>query len=231
MSTLIHSRQTKFQISYNFSLLPSSISHSFTTMSSTYSVIQPFHIIMKLMGFTLFTIDAKFKAKFKIFDWICLALAVCSVALINYFYWTAYVVIILPRPTVVNASVPYINLCQNFISIAIIIGSFVKRNEICQIFEKFNEIDEQLRVNFDVKFDYKSQKCKLIRWTIATFSAPGFIVILRVISGYRKQNRIGRKEDVLFYWYLSSAFIIMMSFKLVACAVKMRYETINECLR
>jgi hypothetical protein len=201
-------------------------------MSSPYTAIKPLHIFVKFLGFAVFSIDdTSLDSSVKVLDFFFILAAVLISIFIHYVYWTAYFVIVLPKPSVVNATVPYISLCQNFVCIAITVVSFIKRKDICDILKKLREVDDEFLQHFGVKFDYKRQRTKVIRLMLLLLSFPGVVIVVRFVSGYKKQYKIGRQQDVLFYWHMSSAISIMVVFWMAALGVRSRFEGINRCLR
>lgn len=201
-----------------------------SSQPSIYTSVYPLHIASKLLGFLIFTLDADFMPKFTRLDFIFIALATTINLAMNFIYWTTIFDFVFERSTIINISIPYITLAQNIIVIVIIISSFFKVDDVCEILRKFRDIDEEFE-NFKVKFDYKSDRRMIIKWIFALFLAIVVILIIRFSSNLYFSHTNSIKTNIYYFWCFCGSTVLLLSFKLAALGVKIRFQKVNECLR
>lgn len=117
-----------------------------------------------------------------------------------------------------------------FLYSAIILLSNIKRKDFGEICRNLTEIDKNFEY-FDTRFDYKKiggvvrkNVIKLMTWITA-------LVILGAVLAYKFDEIKRHEEHIFFFWCLSIASIIMMSFKFSAIGIYRRFFRINEMLR
>jgi hypothetical protein len=202
------------------------------TKPSVYTSVRPLHIAAKILGFLVFTIDEEnFKPKFTLADLFFLASGIGLNFLMNYIYWTTIFDFIFERSTIMNISIPFITLCQNIIVGIILFAGFFRIREVCEIFRKFSEIDEEFERSFMVKFDYREQGKKTKRVTVTMFALITVIIVIRYSSNLIYMDSSSVKTNIYYFVCFCGSTVLLLSFKFAALGVKMRFEGVNRCLR
>lgn len=199
--------------------------------SSVYGIISTLHYLAKFFGIYLFTLNTlTFRPEFKISDIICGAVAIVFYTIISYIHWIHAFVYVKINSKVVEKGVPIMMTMHYFLYTAIILLSNIKRNDFGEMCRLLTEVDKGFEY-FDTRFDYKKigsvvrkSVIKLMTWITA-------LVLLGAVLAYNFDDIKRHEEHVFFFWCLSIASIVMMSFKFSAIGIHRRFVRVNEMLR
>lgn len=108
-----------------------------------YDVVHPIHLISKLSGISIFTINRKdFKIKFTIYDFLLLVLTSIISFRLNQHFWNSfsfqsrYL-----QSQIVRAIFPFLLYGKFFINVICMVLSFFFRNKMADFIRKIDEID------------------------------------------------------------------------------------------
>lgn len=117
-----------------------------------YDVIFPVHFVMKLSGYTMFSIDpVYFTAKFKSIDRFFHFLMVCISFCINHVFWKSFSVhengiTKRHKSEILKRSIPILVYSSYVVYVLCMIWSTVCKQKIGKIIKKLCEIDEQVKI-------------------------------------------------------------------------------------
>ncbi|KAL7011066.1 hypothetical protein ACKWTF_014073 [Chironomus riparius] len=199
--------------------------------SSVHSIISTLHYLAKFFGIYLFTLNSlTLHPEFKISDLICGSVAIIFYGIISYIHWMHAFVYIKINSRIVEKGIPIMMTLHYFLYTTIIMLSNIKRKDFGEICKNLTEVDKSFEY-FDTKFDYKKISgtvriavIKLMTWITA-------LVLLGAVLAYKFDDIKRHEEHVFFFWCLSIASIVMMSFKFSAIGISRRFFRVNEMLR
>ena len=108
-----------------------------------YDVVHPIHLISKLSGISIFTINRKdFKIKFTIYDFLLLVLTSIISFRLNQHFWNSFAFQSrYLQSQIVRAIFPFLLYGKFFINVICMVLSFFFRNKMADFIRKIDEID------------------------------------------------------------------------------------------
>ena len=198
---------------------------------NVYDSVRPLHLLLKLSGFTVFSINTKtLKVTITAIDWILMIFHLLLVAVLNALYWNTYFVYSVEASEIIKSFFPTIAYLNFIIFTGTKIWTFFKRQKFGELLILLQEVDyDFLKMGFQI--DYAIQK----RTVLKLLAISNFLEVTSIASLYLSQKiyNIEMEFKVLiftFYGFYTNFALVCLFFALV-CGVKARYTVMKDILR
>lgn len=204
---------------------------------SSKSIVESLYPIIftsKLFGFSLFTINpASWLPSYEKIDFFATIFFIFMNILLNFIYWTSSFGFTSDGFTnkILEVSAPLLIFVDYLINATAVVWFFIKRKKICKLLKIFNEIDENFLTEFDIKFDYKKSRFKLLKWLLAllilisVINTVDFVVIKS--SGIPMNN----KDFILVFWNFYAQNFHHFNQIVAMHGIKRRLQVLNHLIK
>lgn len=196
-----------------------------------YDAVRPLHILSRLSGFALFTIDRKtFELFFTKFDILSLLFNLFMTTTLNYIYWNTYFSINIHSSELVKHFFPtfaYINCC--WLTCAKVFH-FYHRHSFVHFIKLINEIDTDLeQLNF--KFDFEQQRNIVIKLMFCVNVVQSFLALITYYAQKYYEMGIGWNVFIFVSWGFFVNLVMMTQFITSVCSVRERFKAVNHIIK
>lgn len=198
---------------------------------NVYDSVRPLHLLLKLSGFTVFSVNPKtLKVTITAVDCILMIFHLLLVAVLNALYWNTYFVCTVQASEIIKSFFPTMAYLNFIVFTGTKIWTFFKRQKFGELLILVQEVDyEFLKMGFQT--DYATHK----RTVLKLLAISNFLEIVSIASLYFSQKiyNINMDFKVLiftFYGFYTNFALVCIFFALV-CGVKARYTVMKDVLR
>lgn len=209
-----------------------SISVAFAEMcQDIYDSVLPLHLLSKLFGFALFTIDRKtFKVVFKKLDVLLMVFNAIVAILLSCVYWNYDFHIEVYRSGIMKSIFPLVALCNYGIFSCAMFWSFCQRRKLGKLMKLIHDVDDDFDM-LGVKFNYRKQR-NLIFKLIFGINFMNLALCFAFVSFQKfKFKNIDVNSCILTSWGFMANFVVVNQFVTAICAVRQRIMVSNNVIR
>ncbi|KAG5669070.1 hypothetical protein PVAND_016970 [Polypedilum vanderplanki] len=198
--------------------------------------IRPLIFISKLAGLSLFTINSKTcQAAVTRLDLFAIFVTIFMHLFFNFVYWRSVLGPDIDDITneILEVSTPLLLYVDYLINAFAIFWFFLKRRKIVELILRFAEIDENLAMEFGIKFNYKRQRNKIAVLLLATMMVATLININDFITsaGIKINSLEFYNFDIIFFLWNSLCQIIQFCCFVVGMrAIRQRFKLVGHCV-
>lgn len=197
---------------------------------SVYDSVRPLHLLSKLVGFTLFSLDTKTRrVYFRKTDGFLAVLHLILLVALNCLYWNTYFVFKVHSSEVMKAFFPALAYTNYIMFNCAKVWTFCHRNSFGELLELIHEIDGDL-VELGFQFDYKRQRQFVVKLILSLNLVE--VGMTLIVYGSTEYYNIGIGWDVFIF--TSFGFISNMTlinqFLTSVYGVNLRYKAINAII-
>lgn len=197
---------------------------------NVYTSLHPLHLVLKFLGFALFTVDSKsFKITYTIIDGLFLLLHVFLGVILSFFFWTTPFLFYTHMSEVVVSFFPGLVYLILIVFTGVRVWLFYHRYRFVELFKLVKAVDDTLE-SLGFQFDYKKQwrviVSKIAFNNILEFgTVAACYVYQRIYNAY-----ISYKIFLVSFYSFFSNLVFATQFMLLVCVVSERYKAMNEVL-
>lgn len=201
---------------------------------NVYTSIRLLHILSKVSGFSLYSIDGKsFEVKFKKIDSFFLVLHLILPIVLNVLFWKSYIlidVLNVHNSEVIKSFFPVFAYCNYVASTYAKVWSFCHRHRFAMMLKTFHSIDIDLEL-FGLKIDYLRQRKTISKTIITTILVEIFTGFFTHYTQHYYNMNISWNVIVFSFYGFYANMIIMNQFLMSISEVEVRLESLNKVLR
>lgn len=198
---------------------------------NVYGSVLPLHLLSKLFGFSLFSVDRKsFKVKITLLDVLFMVLHLIIVVLFEISFRTSYIQMNIKSSVIIRNFFPSVAYVGFVIFTCAKVWSFTQRHKFARFLKTLHEIDVELEeLGFSV--DHKSQLRFVIKLIVlANVGQTTIIALCCVVQKYANMKISGN-----IYVFVSfgnvACYLVMSQFIASVTIVKERFRTLKEVAR
>lgn len=198
---------------------------------SIYDAIRPLHLISKLTGLALFSLEpGSFVVKFKLCDAFFVAFNLCIAVALNSLYWTTYFNVEIHSSQIIKTFMPTIAYF-NYVTFTLAkIWNFTQRHKFGTFFKLIHEIDGQL-AELGIKFDFSQRRKVVIGLIFFIIFSPIGIIFAMYYTQRSYKMQIGWNVFLFMGYGITGNSVVVNLFVAGISAIKERLKAINQVIR
>lgn len=186
----------------------------------------------KFLGIFLFSINMEtFAIEYKLIDFVIAFVAIIFYGFVSVIFWTSTLDFSFIKTKILSEGIPITMLIQYLSFTIIIVLSNVRRNDLIAMLRKFNQIDSDF-MKLGIKIDYRKNGRQISKNVVRFMLWIGSLILISAYAQHHFSDDIDNEQrNLLHFWCLLNAAIIMLTFKFCVIGVGRRFTRINEILR
>lgn len=198
---------------------------------NVYDAFRPLHILSKLTGFALFTVDRQtFEVFFSKSDVVFVIFNIIVIVTLNYIYYQTYFTVTLHKSEVVKIFFPTLAYANCFVLTCSKVWHFFHRHSFARLIKTMNEIDVNL-AKLGFRFDYNQQRS----FVIGMMLFVNLFQLLAAIASFfaQRHHKLGISWSIFIFisWGFLVNLVRVNQFITSILGLRERFKAVNEIIR
>lgn len=200
------------------------------TCRNVYDPFRPLHLLLKVSGLAIYSVDASFKVTLKGIDWALIIFHFLLAIAMNFYYWNTIFVLHIQVSEIVRYFFPILAYMNFIIFCCAKVWTYCKRQQLGDFFQLLHDIDSDLlKLGFEI--DYQRQKRTIVKYLLIS----NILEVFGVVSVYFSQKLYAIRLDLIVFIFtfygLYMNFLLVTQYMTMVCGIKDRFTAIKEVLR